>query len=584
MRKKFLSVVFVFVALFTLKAAEPNAEFEKLGLKYVDEFPAFSPVGATWLGDHRFDSKLDEVSEEARAAEMAFLKKYLAELEKINPTQLSLQNQIDYEMLKHRLEAGMFYLAELKNWESDPIIYTGLPGSAVYNIMARDFAPVKKRLMHVADRLEQFPRLFSQIRKTLKPELVSPVQADAAVKQNRGVISIIDDTVKPQLDKLSAADRKRLENAIKIAEESVEEHQKWIEDVLVPNAKADFRLGEKLYDKKLYYSLGTPITKEEVKRLAEEKIAETREEMYEISKTVYSKEYPGTKFPENPTPEYKQAIIRAALEVAYRDVPNPEDVVKVANESLKYATDFVREKDLITIPPDPVEIIVMPEFQRGVSIAYCDSPGALDVGQKTFYAVSPIPADWSEEQIRSFLREYNLRSIHELTIHEAMPGHYLQLAHSNRYPGKLRSVLESGTFIEGWAIYSEKMMNEQGYMNDDPLMKLINLKWDLRSMTNALIDQGIHAGNMSREEAMHMMTELGFQEEREAALKWIRALLTSAQLSTYFVGEVEMIQLRRDYEAKLGKDFDLKKYHDKVLSFGSPLPSSARKIMFQDTH
>ena len=254
-------------------------------------------------------------------------------------------------------------------------------------------------------------------------------------------------------------------------------------------------------------------------------------------------------------------------------------MVKTARESLVDIEAFVRKRDLITIPDDPIEIIIMPEFERGVSVAYCDSPGPLDVGQKTFYAVAPLPEDWTDKQVDSFLREYNRRSIHNLSVHEAIPGHFLQLAHSNRYPSLLRAVLSSGVFIEGWAVYTEQMLADEGYMNADPLMKLIALKWYLRGIANSIIDQEIHAGDMSREEAMRLMTVDTFQEEREAAGKWIRAQLTSTQLSTYFVGYQEHRDLRAEVEKKAGEAFNLKKYHDQVISYGSPPVRYVRRLV-----
>jgi uncharacterized protein (DUF885 family) len=192
--------------------------------------------------------------------------------------------------------------------------------------------------------------------------------------------------------------------------------------------------------------------------------------------------------------------------------------------------------------------------------------------------ISPIPNDWTDEQVKSFLREYNTRSIDNLTIHEAMPGHYLQFMHSNRYQSPLRAVLASGTFIEGWAVYSERMMVEQGFLGGDPLMHLIQLKWYLRTIGNALLDQGIHVDNMSREDAMRLMTHDTFQEEREAAAKWVRAQLTSAQLPTYFVGVQEHLALREEAKKKWSKNFSLKLYHNMVLSFGSPPVRYVREL------
>jgi uncharacterized protein (DUF885 family) len=224
----------------------------------------------------------------------------------------------------------------------------------------------------------------------------------------------------------------------------------------------------------------------------------------------------------------------------------------------------------------------MPVFQRGVALAYCDSPGPLDNALDTFYAVSPIPDDWTAKQVDSYLREYNTRSIAELTVHEAMPGHYLQLWHSNKYPSVLRAVLSSGAFVEGWAVYGEKLMVDQGFLDNDPLYRLVHLKWDLRVIANAILDQAMHVDGMTREEAMQLMTVQTFQEEREAAGKWVRAELTSAQLPTYFVGWQEHLDLRREAEKRDGDKFDLKRYHDTVLSFGSPPVRYVRELMFDE--
>lgn len=544
--------------------------FEQLAERYLDEFPALSPVSATGLGDHRFDSQLDMVGIEANAQKQAFYFRYLEKLRKIDPAQLTRANQVDYALLEQDLEGKLWRLETLQEWAWNPLRYTQLSGSAVYSLMARDFAPLKIRLQHVTDRLEQFPRLFRQIRSTLDSERVPQIHAETAIKQNRGLLSILDNLVKPNLPELPQNQRNRLKQAMANAKAVVEEHQQWLESELLPNARGDFRLGPQLYDQKLAFTLKTPLTRAQIRERAEQELSRVRDEMYLISQKVYKQKYPYTVFPAEPTAAYKQSIIRACLELAYLDIPESDKIVETAKYSLELATDFVREKDLLTLPPDPVEIIVMPEFKRGVSLAYCDSPGPLDVGLKTFYAVAPLPEDWTDEQVQSFMREYNVRSIHDLTMHEAMPGHFLQLAHSNRYPGKLRAVLSSGVFIEGWAIYSERMMIDEGFLDSDPLMRLINLKWYLRGIGNAIIDQAIHTEGMTRQEAMKLMMEDTFQEEREAAGKWVRAQLTSAQLSTYFVGTIEHFDLRRDIQRVWGSKFDLKTYHDRILSYGSP--------------
>ncbi len=563
-------------------AMAQDQAFDKVAVDFMSEFPALNPVGATALGDHRFDSRLNEVSPEARAEKREFYRSYLKRLEEIDSGQLSRPNQVDYALLKHELDGDLWSLDVLQEWAWNPLVYTRLPGSAIYSLMAREFAPLPERLQHVTERLEQFPRLFRQIRATLEPDRVPQIHAETAIKQNRGVLSILDNLVKPNLAALPEEQRARLEQAITKARTVVEEHQQWLEEELLPNARGSFRLGAELYEQKLAFTLKTPMTRTQIRARAEQEMTRVRDAMYEISQQVYREQHPYTQFPAQPSAAYKQALIRAALEMAYEDAPPADEVVACAKDTLAQATAFVREKDLVTLPPDPVEIIIMPEFERGVSLAYCDSPGPLDVGLKTFYAVAPLPEDWTDTQIHSFLREYNVRSIHDLTMHEAMPGHYVQIAHSNRYPGKLRAVLGSGVFIEGWAIYSERMMVDAGYLNGDPLMRLINLKWYLRGIGNALMDQAIHGGDMTRDEAMELMMEDTFQEEREAAAKWVRAQITSAQLSTYFVGTLEHFDLRRDIERAWGDDFDLKTYHDKVLSFGSPPVQFVRALILDE--
>ena len=558
-------------------ASPADTRFEDLAARYIKEFPALSPVGATWLGDHRFDGELDQVSPEARAAEAAFLRAFLDALTAIPRGELSRANQVDHALLENRLRAALWELLEHREWSWNPLAYTRLSGGAIYSLVAREFAPLPERLSHLADRLEQFPRLFAQIRATLIPALVPPVHAQTAARQNSGVLQILDAMVAPHMDALPAATRARLQKAMDAARAAVKEHQAWLENELLPAAAGEFRLGPERFDQKLAWR--TSLSRAEIRALAEEELSRAREKMYAIAKEVYAREYPYTEFPDTPSRATMQAVIRAALELAYQDLPEPDALVEAARASLALAADFVRARDIVTVPPDPLEIIVMPEFRRGIALAYCDAPGPLDVGQKTFYAVSPPPADWTPEQLRSFLREYNTRSIHNLTIHEAMPGHFLQLVHSNRYPSVLRSVLSSGVFIEGWAVYGERVMMHEGFLDGDPLMRLIVLKWYLRAVANAILDQRIHCEGMAREEALRLMIEDTFQEEREAAGKWTRAQLTSVQLSTYFVGYIEHARLREEVETAWGPRFALKRYHDALLSFGSPPVKYVRALL-----
>ncbi|MBT8083423.1 MAG: DUF885 domain-containing protein [Gammaproteobacteria bacterium] len=559
-----------------------DAAFETLADEYVADLASLSPVNATLVGDHSADGELDQVDAAAREEVLALLKQYAAALEALDFDALSRANQVDAALLLHELESNIWSIETLQEWAWNPLYYVRISGSGIYGLLARDFAPLEARLASAASRLEQLPRFLEQGRASLDPGRVPSVHAETAAQQNAGLNSIIDNMIVPHLDQLGATDRARVETAIETARDAIAEHQAWLEDELVPRARGDFRIGEALYDAKLAFALNSPLSRKEIAARAEREYEEVRNRMYEVAQTVYLGLYPMTAFPDDPDEAYRQAIIRAALEQAYRALPPPDGIVEVARQQLQEATDFVVEHNLVEMPGEPVEIIVMPEFQRGVSVAYLDPPGPLDRDQPAFYAVAPLPADWTADQVESFLREYNLYSLQDLTIHEGVPGHYLQLALSNRYPSTLRSLLWSGPFVEGWAVYAEQMMVEAGYQDNDPLQRLIALKWYLRAVTNAIIDAAIHVDGMTRDEAMKLMVEGGFQEEREAAGKWVRAQLTSAQLSTYFVGYQEHVGMRAAVEAAWGDEFTLRRYHDRALSYGSPPVKYVRALILDE--
>jgi uncharacterized protein (DUF885 family) len=552
--------------------------FAAISKRYLDEMVAQTPVNATSLGDHRFDDQLDDVSTAGYDRRAALAHELLGQVQVLDSAELSRANQVDARLLANELEYQIWRIEQLAEWRWNPLVYTELAGNSVYLLLARDFAPLPDRLRIVSARLAELPRFLAQVRESLVPERVPRIHAETAIKQNTGVLTLIDQLVVPQLGVLPEADQAALRTSIAHARTAVAQHQIWLEKKLLPAAKGDFRLGAALYDAKLRFALDSPLTRAEIRTRAQSELVRTREEMYDIARAVLTNQPGAPPLPQAPTADEQQTAIAAALELAYAQQPARDEVFDTARRAFDDTTAFVRAHDLVTLFNDPLEIIPMPEFQRGVALAYCDSPGPLDQGQKTFYVISPIPNDWTDEQGKSFLREYNTRSIDNLTIHEAMPGHYLQFMHSNRYQSPLRAVLASGTFIEGWAVYSERMMVEQGFLGGDPLMHLIQLKWYLRTIGNALLDQGVHVDDMSREDAMRLMTHDTFQEEREAAAKWVRAQLTSAQLPTYFVGVQEHLALREEAKKKWGKNFSLKLYHDMVLSFGSPPVRYVREL------
>lgn len=556
-------------------AKSADARFADVSKRYIDALARFSPVYATQLGDHRFDDRLPDITAKGRAAQAGFERGLLAELAAIDRAALSRDNQVDAALLENQLRYDLWDLEVLKSWSWNAQIYNDAAAGSLYNLAARDFAPWPKRLKAATARMEALPAFLIEARRQLDPAKVPAVYATQVAKQNGGILQVAEGMLAPHADTLSGKDRARFDAALAKLKAAVADQQVWLDKTLVPAAKGDFRLGPVLYDQKMKYALLSTMTRPELKAKAEAAKTATRAEMYALARTVL-----GGNLPASPTAAQQQAAIAAALELSYAKRPARAELMAAATKTLESATAFVREKDLVTLPKAPVKIIEMPKFQQGNAVAYCDSPGPLDKGQDTFYAISPIPADWSDAQATSFLREYNDYMIHDLSIHEAMPGHWLQIDHSNADKSVLRAVLSSGPFVEGWAVYAESVMADAGYLNGDPLFRLTVLKMRLRSITNTLLDIAIHTDGLSRDQAMTMMMEGAFQQEREAAGKWTRANLSSVQLLSYFSGYEEHRAMREEAKRRWGGKFDLKTYNDAVLAHGSPPARYVRELIF----
>jgi uncharacterized protein (DUF885 family) len=557
----------------TAAATSEDARFQAFGDRVVDEYLKLSPVNATQLGDHRYDALMPDVSVAGRAAVRAFAERTLAELARFDSQHLSRENQVDAILLKDQLDYLIFSDARLQDWAWDPL--TNSPGSALFSLISREFAPLPERLRSATGRLEALPTYLAQVRGALVPARVPLIHAQTAAKQNPGIDSLVDEILAKK-DALPAADQARLERAAAAAKAAVAQHQEWLDKTLVPKAKGNERIGAALYDEKLRLALNSPLSRQEIRTRAERELQSLRAKMYDVASGMIKGDAGAPPAPANPTPDQQQAVIEAGLAKVYADVPPRDQVLPFAKGTLEEAIAFARAKDVVGFPTSNFGVIEMPEYARGVAVAYADMPGALEKDQRGYYDVMPIPSDWSDEQTASFLREYNKWAIHELTIHEAVPGHLLQLAHSNQYKSKLRGVLQSGPMIEGWACYSQDVMADSGYLNRDPRYLLAHYKFQMRMPVNAIIDQDFHTGKLTREQAIELMTRQAFQQEREAAGKWVRLQLSSAQLPTYFVGYQEWKDFRAAAEKRPG--FNLRRFHDAALSHGSPPVRFVRQL------
>lgn len=544
--------------------------FEAAANAYIDRLLEMNPEFATTLGDHRFDGRLNDRSAAAIVEQTKVAREYLDKLAAIDPKKLNETNAIDHAILKLNLERAVFENEELREHEWNPLYYN--MGNAIYALIARDFAPLDERLRNVKSRLEAIPAVVA----AAKANLGNPtrVHTETAILQNQGNIGMIREELSQFVEGSAVA--AELAPAREAAAHVLEEYGVWLESELLPRSTRDVRIGDAMWRKKLRFSLDSDLSKEDIHTRAVADLATTQKAMYETALPLYRKYFPGV------TDQAKLAdmkhVNKAVLDRLAETRPNNDTIVDKAKKTLDDAIAFTREKKLVTVPSEPVRIIVMPEFQRGVAVAYCESPGPFEPAGETFYAISPTPADWSPERTESFFKEYNDYMLHDLTVHEAVPGHYLQGAHANKFkaPTLVRAIFYSGSFVEGWAVYTEKVMADAGF--GGPEVRMQQLKMRLRVIINAIIDQKIHTEGMTEEQAMALMMNEGFQEEGEAAGKWRRACLTSTQLSTYFVGSAEVEDIRRAYEKK-NKKIDLLKLHDTMLSFGAPSAKYVARMM-----
>jgi len=562
------------LAIVTANANPKDDEFEKIAKDYTENYLSSHPEFATELGDHRFDGILTDYSQETRARMLANAKQVREALKKFDDyKQLTGANQVDVRLLRDNVESEIFRLEELREADWNPLVYNQSLANSLYLLVARNFDSAQKRIPNLRQRMDDIPNVIKQA----EANLVHPprVHTETAIEQIQGAINLVRNGLDPLLNQAPQL-RKDLAPIQEKTAKALEEYKKWLQEDLLKRSDGNFRLGAEKFRKKLRFALASDLSMEEIRERADADLQQTQAAIYETALPLYKKYFPKA---DEKTLADKHSVTAAVLNRLAQEHQDDNTVVGYAQKVVGEATAFVKQRNLVSIPAVPLEVIAMPEFKRGVAIAYCDSAGPLEKTPKTFFAVSPTPKDWTKEKKESFFRENNNYFIRDLTVHEAMPGHYLQLAHSNEFkaPTLVRAIFQSGTFIEGWAVYCEQMMAEQGY--GGPEVKMQQLKMRLRAIANAILDQSIHAGNMTEQQAMDLMTKATFQEQGEATLKWKRARLTSAQLSTYFVGVSEHLDLRAASQKKFGKDFDLKKYNDQVISYGSPPVKYVRELM-----
>jgi uncharacterized protein (DUF885 family) len=534
--------------------------FVPLAERIVEALLESRPELATSAGDHRYDDRLPDLSAGGLAADQAMLKDAADALSEIDPDSLDVDEQVDHALLSSLVDRELFETTEIRAHEWDPLRHN--PGALLHAVLARPFAPAEVRLTSLTGRLAAVPDALATARAVLRD--MPRIHAETAVGQFTGTAALIRDEV-PALLAQAPGLYDTVEPVATAAIAALEEFVAWLRIGLAADTGPgrDPRLGRRRWEARLWHTLDTELSAAEIQRRAwgnlERVAAEIREAAAELVGGPADDE-----------------TVRRALDLLAAEHPDDATIVDLAAVTLDEATDFVRAHDLVSLVDDPCVIQEMPEFARGVAVAYCDSPGPLETADvPTFYCIAPTPADWPAHRVESFYREYNNHMIRNLTVHEAIPGHFLQLAHARRYAGptRVRALTESGVFIEGWAVFTEELMANRGFGGLP--VRLQQLKMQLRMTINALLDQLVHCEELPEAEAMALMTGRGFQEEGEAAGKWRRALLTSTQLSTYFVGYSEMADIARARP----EGVSVREWHDAMLAHDCPPPRHLRTLL-----
>ena len=532
-------------------------DFSKLSEDFVYGSLALSPVSATAAGYHehqgiRLDEKLDDYSPGGIQDQRQFYSGFRERLALIKPETLAPEERADHQILQNQVELALLDLNRIQSFRHNPTVYVELVGNALFNPFVLEYAPIETRYRNIIRRLFKVPELVQQAKANLRdsPEVWNRV----AQEENDGNIDLIDKTLR---ERVPAALKTDFDRAAASALDALRGFSKFLKDDL-SRRTSDWRLGKDKYDPKFRYTLASGKTPEQVLSEAEAALKDMRDQMAKLA---------------------APRTVQQALDKIAQQHATPETFMDQARKTLEEATKFVREKHLVTLPArSNLQVISTPEFMRGIyAVAGFNAAPALEPQLGAFYWVTPIPADWPKDRIESKLREYNYYGLQEITIHEAMPGHYVQLEIANNLEPKTRRVLRNiygnGPYVEGWAVYAQQQMSDEGYLNNSVELRLTLMKQLLRSIANAILDIRLQTMGMTEQQALDLMINDTFQEREEATAKIQRAQLSSCQLPMYFIGWRGWLDVHEDYKKRKGAAFQLSDFHDAALKESAvPLP------------
>ena len=550
--------------------------FSEFSTQFIDALWQQSPTWALYSGYHKYDGVLKVPNAQSRKESLAFVDAQLKLLNGFDMSKLTPSELIDYKLIENLLKQDRWEIETFKSWQWNPANYNVAGGFA--QLINEDFAPLDERLRSFLSRMENVPAYYVAARENIDKPTLEHTQL--AIMQNRGAFSVFSDDLLKQVaaSGLSDDEKALFNSRFKLVVDAINQHIDWLtslEAKLTKEGARSFRIGEALYEQKFAFDIQSGMSAKQLYEKALADKARVQGEMAKITKQLWSK-YFNTQMPSDTKVATRQLIDKLSSRHVKR-----EDFVTEVRAQIPELVKFVNEKQLVTLDPKkPLVVRETPEYMRGFAGASISAPGPYEKTGNTYYNVTPLDG-MSDASAESYLREYNHWILQVLNIHEAIPGHYTQLVYSNESPSLVKSLFGNGAMVEGWAVYAERMMLEEGYGNFEPEMWLMYYKWNLRVIANTILDYSIQVKGMTEEEAIALMTQEAFQQQAEAEGKWRRATLSQVQLTSYYAGYREIYDFREELKAKQGEDFNLKGFHEQFLSYGSAPVKYIRQLMLK---
>ena len=560
-------------------SAEANSEFQQLSDQMVKELWQLFPSWAINKGYYAVADQLQVPDNAYRQRILDFVDDYRRKFDAIDSSQLDANASSDLVLIRNFLDRAEWDIKEFKSHEWNPAEYNVSHPFAL--ILNTEYAPLDERLRTFSERMQKVPAYYAAAEKSLR--IPASPQLVLAIQQNEGALSVFGEELEGKLAEsgLSEDEKKTFQQRLEATRDAIEGYITFLQ---TRHAKLeetqdykDFRIGEKLYEEKFKYDIQIGMTGSELHQRALQEKDRLHDQMEELADKLWPKYFPDQKQPED-----RLEKIGAVLEKLSEKHATKETFKAEVEKQIPELVAFVNEKDLLTLDPDkPLVVRTTPPYMRGFAVASINAPGPYDKGANTYYNVMPIE-EFADDRAESLLREYNSYLMQILNIHEAIPGHYTQLVYANQSPSLIKSILGNGAMIEGWAVYTERMMLEAGYGDFSPELWLMYYKWNLRTVINTILDYEIQVQGIDEERAMDLMVRQGFQQKAEAMGKWRRATLSQVQLTSYFAGYADILALREEMKEKLGDDFDLKAFHEKFLSYGNAPVPVIRELMLAE--